>query len=96
MSLLLLKLDNDTIINPAKIVQITIENLNSLRQERGQHYQTQEQRERLNNKFWEVSVYLRSGNDGYNPQRYTKRFTTRLEAENWINEKFSGVIVNSI
>ncbi len=92
----LLKLDNDTIINPEMIVQITIENLNNLRRERRQHYQTAEQRERLQDNFWEVSVYLRSGNDGYNPQRYTKRFKTEQEAQNFINEKFGAVIVNHL
>ncbi len=92
----LLKLDNVTTINPDKIVQITVENLNKLRQERRQHYQTAEQRERLNDKFWEVSVYLRSGNDGYNPQRYTRRFKTEQEAQDWITEKFGAVIVNHL
>ena len=92
----LLKLDNDTIINPEMIVQITIENLNNLRRERRQHYQTAEQRERLQDKFWEVSVYLRSGNDGYNPQRYTKRFKTEQEAGDFINAKFGAVIVNHL
>ena len=92
----LLRLDTDVIINPQKIVQITLINLNELRKERRQLYQTQEQRERLHNKFWEVSVYLRSGNDGYNPQRFTKRFETQQEAENWIRTKFGAVIVNNL
>nr|QBK87673.1 MAG: hypothetical protein LCMAC202_00090 [Marseillevirus LCMAC202] len=92
----LLRLNNVTIINPKMIVQITVENLNNLRRERRQHYQTAEQRERLNDKFWEVSVYLRSGNDGYNPQRYTQRFKTEQEAQKWITEKFGAVIVNHL
>ncbi len=92
----LLRLDKDTVINPEKIVQITVENLNSLRRERRQHYQTQEQRERMHDKFWEVSVYLRSGSDGYNPQRYTRRFQTEQEAQDWINQKFGAVIINKL
>ena len=92
----LLRLNKDTVINPEKIVQITVENLNDLRRERRQHYQTQEQRERLDNKFWEVSVYLRSGNDGYNPQRYTQRFQTEQEAQNWVTQKFGAVIVDHL
>lgn len=92
----LLKVDNDVLINPHKIVQITLTNLNELRRERRQLHQTQEQRERLNNKFWEVSVYLRSGNDGYNPQRFTKRFETKQEAEKWTKEKFGNVIVDNL
>ncbi len=92
----LLRLDTVTVINPDKIVQITVVNLNTLRQERRQHYQTAEQRERLGDKFWEVSVYLRSGDDGYNPQRYTRRFKTEQEAQNWILEKFGAVIINQL
>ncbi len=89
----LLRLDQDTVINPDKIVQITIQNLNKLRQERRQHHQTAEQRERMDDKFWEVSVYLRSGSDGYNPQRYTQRFQTLQAAQTWITQKFGAVIV---
>ena len=92
----LLRLDKDTVINPQKIVQITVENLNNLRRERRQHYQTQEQRERLDDKFWEVSVYIRSGNDGYNPQRYTRRFRTEQEAQQWVKQKFGAVIVTQL
>ena len=96
MSITLLRLDNNTTINISQIVEITIENLNKLRQVRRQHYQTPEQREHMENKYWEVSVYLRSNNDGYNPQRYTKRFQTEQEAKHWVNQKFGGSIVNSI
>jgi len=92
----LLKVNNDTLINPEKIVQITVQNLNKLRQERRQLHQTQEQRARMEDKFWEVSVYLRSDSNGYNPQRYTERFQTEQEAQKWITDKFGGVIVNSI
>lgn len=92
----LLRLDKDTVINPQKIVEIAVENLNNLRRERRQHYQTPEQRERMNDKYWEVSVYLRSGSDGYNPQRYTKRFHTEQEAQQWVQQKFGAVIVNQL
>jgi len=92
----LLRLDNNTVINSDKIVQITLENLNNLRRERRQHNQTAEQRERMNDMFWEVSVYLRSGDDGYNPQRYTQRFQTDQNAQAWITQKFGGVIVDHL
>lgn len=96
MTIQLLRLDDTTVINPQKVVQVTIENLNRLRQERRQHYQLQDQRERLDNKFWEVSIYIRSGNDGYNPQRYTKRFMTEKEAQDWVTMKFGAVIVEQL
>ena len=92
----LLRLNTTTVINPEKVVQITVENLNKLRQERRQNHQTAEQRERMDNKFWEVSVYLRSDSDGYNPQRYTERFQTETEAQAFVTTKFGAVIVNNL
>lgn len=92
----LLKLDQDTTINADFILQITIENLNQLRRRRDQHHETPQQRERMRDLYWEVSVYLRSGNDGYNPQRYTKRFRTQQEAQQWVNTKFGGAIINNL
>ena len=92
----LLRLDQDTVVNPDYIVQVVIQNLNVLRKERRQHHITAEQRERMEDKFWEVSVYIRSGSDGYNPERYTKRFQTRPEAQTWINQKFVAVIVTHL
>lgn len=91
----LLKLDENTWINPEKIVQITVEDLNKLRRERGQHNQTAEQRERLNGLYWEVSVYLRSP-EGYNAQRYTQRFRNKSDALTWITDKFGSVIINNL
>jgi len=92
----LLRLDSNTIINPDSIVEITVENLNNLRKERGQNYQTQEQIAQLSNKFWEVSVYLKSCGNGYNPQRYTQRFLTEQDANLWIDKKFAQIIVNKL
>lgn len=92
----LLRLDPDTLINPQSIVEITVSNLNELRKERGQYYQTQEQRAQLDNKFWEVAIYLRSDGGGYNPQRYTSRFATQKEAQNWVTSKFKTVIVSQL
>ena len=92
----LLRLNEKTVVNPNKIVQITIENLNRLRQERRQHHETPEQRERMKDEYWEVSVYFRSDSDGYNPQRYTQRFQTELQAKQWIKHKFGGVIVDHL
>ncbi len=91
----LLRLDSNTIINTEKILQITVENLNKLRYERNQHHQTPEQQERMNDKYWEVSVYLRS-DSGYNAQRYTKRFQTEQDAQHWVQQKFGAVIVNNL
>lgn len=92
----LLRLDTTTIVNPNKIVQVTVDNLNKLRQERRQLYQTPDQRERMDNKFWEVSVYIRSGDDGYNPQRWTRRFETEKQAQDFVQQKFGGVIVDNL
>lgn len=92
----LLRLDPTTIINPKTIVEITIVNLNDLRRERGQNFQTQEQAAQLENKFWEVSIYLRSDGGGYNPQRYTRRFCTEKEAQKWVDNIFGKVIVNKL
>jgi len=88
----LLQIDTDTVINIDKIVKITIVNLQNLRQERRQHYQIPEQRERMDGKYWEVSVYLRS-DDGDNAQRVTKRFETKDRATQWVQDKFGAVIV---
>lgn len=96
MSTTLLRLDDKTIINISHIVEITITNLNKLAQERGQHHQTSEQRSRMHDMYWEVSVYLRSDNTGYNPQRYVERFNTEAEAQKWVTHKFGGSIVNNI
>ena len=92
----LLKVDEDTLINPQKIIQITIGNLQKISQERGQRFQTPEQREYLQGNMWEISIYLRSDSNGYNPQRWTKNFKTRQEANNWIKNKFSHTIVEQL
>lgn len=92
----LLRLDSTTVINVNIIVQVTIENLNKLRQQRRQGHETSEQRERLDNKYWQVSFYLRSGSDGYNPQRWTKRFETEQQAQQFVQQKVGGVIVDTI
>ena len=92
----LLRVDSKTVINPKMIVQVVILNLNKLRQERGQYNQTQRQQEQMDNKFWQVSIYLKSGSDGYNPQQYTIRFKTESEAQKWIKDKFGGVIITKL
>jgi hypothetical protein len=92
----LLRLDARTIINPDKIVEITIRNLDRVRRERRQYHETPEQRERMRGMYWEVSVYLRSDSDGYNPQRYTRRFPTRAAAQGWIEKVFGSVVVNDL
>ena len=90
----LLKLDQNTFINPEKIIQITVLDLNKLRQERRQNHITADQREQMNDKFWEVSIYLISNEEGLNPQRYAMKFKTQTEAQTWINGKFQAVIVD--
>jgi hypothetical protein len=50
----------------------------------------------MDNKFWQVSVYLQSGSDGYNPQRYTQQFQTETEAQAFVTTKFGAVIVNNL
>ena len=96
MVIQLLRLDKDTLINPDKIVQITIQNLTKLFQERRQNHLSVEQLSRMDDKVWQVSVYIASGNDGYNPQRYTQNFQTLAQAQAWITSKFSAVIVNQL
>lgn len=90
----LLTLDTNTVVNPQFITQITIVNLNTVRRERHQNHQTSEQRARIENKYWEVSVYLRS--EDTNPQRYTQCFETKQAADAWVKQKFGAVIVNKL
>ena len=90
----LLRLDEVTLINIKKVLQITVRNLDVVRRERRQNVITPEQRDRQDGRIWEVSVYFRSDNDeGYNPQRYVRRFKTMKEADNWINQKFSNYVI---
>lgn len=95
MAITLIRLDSQTIVNIDHIVQVTIENLTQQRRKRNQTHQSVEQRARMEDKYWKVYVYIRSDTD-YNAQAYTQDFRTEKQAQEWVDIKFSGSIVNGI